>query len=82
MSQEFLQTMIMQTFWGVIEVYYGIVQVVNIHTSIHRSYKLFREPPCCKLGPTRKKLHIFVKLYQTSEEPVSCLQGQVDILAG
>ena len=29
MSQEKLQTMIMQKFWGVIEVYYGIVQVVN-----------------------------------------------------
>ena len=29
MSQEKLQTMVMQTFWGVIEVYYGIVQVVN-----------------------------------------------------
>ena len=29
MSQENLQTMIMQKFWGVKEVYYGIVQVVN-----------------------------------------------------
>ena len=29
MSQEKLQTMVTQTFWGVIEVYYGIVQVVN-----------------------------------------------------
>ena len=29
MSQEKLQTMVMQKFWGVIEVYYGIVQVVN-----------------------------------------------------
>ena len=29
MSQEKLQTMVMQTFWLVIEVYYGIVQVVN-----------------------------------------------------
>ena len=29
MSKEKLQTMIMQKFWGVIEVYYGIVQVVN-----------------------------------------------------
>ena len=29
MSQENLQTMIMQNFWGVKEVYYGIVQVVN-----------------------------------------------------
>ena len=29
MSQEKLQTMVMQTFWGEIEVYYGIVQVVN-----------------------------------------------------
>ena len=29
MSQEELQTMVMQTFWGLIEVYYGIVQVVN-----------------------------------------------------
>ena len=29
MSQEDLQTMIMQNFWGVKEVYYGIVQVVN-----------------------------------------------------
>ena len=24
-----MQTMVMQKFWGVIEVYYGIVQVVN-----------------------------------------------------
>ena len=30
MSQEKLQTMIMRNFWGVKEVYYGIVQVVNI----------------------------------------------------
>ena len=29
MSQENLKTMIMQNFWGVKEVYYGIVQVVN-----------------------------------------------------
>ena len=29
MSQESLQTMIMQKFWGVKEVYYGMVQVVN-----------------------------------------------------
>ena len=29
MSQEKLHTMIMQTFWGMIELYYGIVQVVN-----------------------------------------------------
>ena len=29
MSQEELQTMVMLKFWGVIEVYYGIVQVVN-----------------------------------------------------
>ena len=29
MSQENLQTMIMQTFWGVKEEYYGIVQVMN-----------------------------------------------------
>ena len=29
MSQEKLQTMVMQKLWGVIEVYYGIVQVVN-----------------------------------------------------
>ena len=29
MSQEKLQIMVMQTFWRVIEVYYGIVQVVN-----------------------------------------------------
>ena len=33
MSQENLQTMIMQNFWGVKEVYYGIVQVVN--TRLH-----------------------------------------------
>ena len=30
MSQEKLQTMITQKFWGVIEVCYGIAQVVNI----------------------------------------------------
>ena len=29
MSQELLQTMVMQKSWGVIEVYNGIVQVVN-----------------------------------------------------
>ena len=29
MSQEKLQTMSMQKFWGVKEVHYGIVQVVN-----------------------------------------------------
>ena len=29
MSQEKLQTMVMKKFWGVIEVYYGVVQVVN-----------------------------------------------------
>ena len=29
MSQENLQTMIIQNFWEVKEVYYGIVQVVN-----------------------------------------------------
>ena len=34
MSQEKLQTMVMQMFWGVIEVYYGIVQVVNC--SVHK----------------------------------------------
>ena len=31
MSQEKLQITDMQKFWGVIEVYYGIVQVVNKH---------------------------------------------------
>ena len=30
MSREKLQRMVMQKFWGVIGVYYGIVQVVNI----------------------------------------------------
>ena len=29
MSQEKLHTMVMQKSWGVIEVYYGIVQVAN-----------------------------------------------------
>ena len=29
MSQEKLQTVVMQTSWEVIEMYYGIVQVVN-----------------------------------------------------
>ena len=29
MSQEKLQTMVMQKYWGVIEVYYGILQVMN-----------------------------------------------------
>ena len=33
MSQEKLQTMVMQKFWGVIEVYYDIVQVVNWKSS-------------------------------------------------
>ena len=31
MSQEKLQTMSMQNFWGVKEVHYGIVQVVNVY---------------------------------------------------
>ena len=30
MSQENLQTMIMQNFWGLKEVFYGTVQVVNL----------------------------------------------------
>ena len=29
MSQEKLQTVVLQKFWGIIEVYYGIVQAVN-----------------------------------------------------
>ena len=33
MSLEKLQTMSMQNFWGVKEVHYGIVQVVNRNTS-------------------------------------------------
>ena len=37
MSQEKLQTMVMQKFWGVIEVYYEIVQVVNM--TFYRSGK-------------------------------------------
>ena len=37
MSQEKLQTMVMQKFWGVIEVYYGIVQVVNLLYGIETS---------------------------------------------
>ena len=40
MSQEKLQTMVMQTFWGVIEVYYGIVQVVNYD---HFKSAIFKE---------------------------------------
>ena len=39
MSQEKLQTMSMQNFWGVKEVHYGIVQVVNTSHLIHL-YKL------------------------------------------
>ena len=35
MSQENLQTMIMQNFGGVKEVYYGIVQVVNTNKTVH-----------------------------------------------
>ena len=37
MSQEKLQIMVMQKFWGVpvIEVYYGIVQVVNTGFCFH-----------------------------------------------
>ena len=35
MSQKNLQTMIMQNFWGVKEVYYGIVQVVNARSLRH-----------------------------------------------
>ena len=31
MSQEKLQTMSLQNFWGVKEVHYGIVQVVNVY---------------------------------------------------
>ena len=36
MSQEKLQTMVMQKSWGVIEVYYGIVHVVNRPRSIYQ----------------------------------------------
>ena len=36
MSQEKLQTMSMQNFWGVKEVHYGIVQVVNGMLVHHR----------------------------------------------
>ena len=39
MSQENLQTMIMQNFWGVKEVYYGIVQVVN---GLYRTEYIYR----------------------------------------
>ena len=34
MSQEKLQTMVMKKFWGVIEVYFGIVQVVNTEVAM------------------------------------------------
>ena len=34
MSHEELHTMVMQTSWVVIEVYYGIVQVVNSETQV------------------------------------------------
>ena len=34
MSQEKLQTMIMKTFWGVIEVYYEIVQVYVVNKTL------------------------------------------------
>ena len=43
MSQEKLQTMVMQTFWGVIEVYYGIVQVVNCtHLKYYFTFRVIR----------------------------------------
>ena len=42
MPQEKLQTMVMQTFWGAIEVYYGIVQVVNTSPSVYNN--MFRGP--------------------------------------
>ena len=35
MSQGNLQTMIMQNFWGLKEVYYGIVQVVNAWMAVN-----------------------------------------------
>ena len=41
MSQEKLQTMVMQKFWGIIEVYYGIVQVVNCADSRYESFEFF-----------------------------------------
>ena len=50
MSQENLQTIIMQNFWRVKEVYYGIVQVVNdTHTQTLMGQGLgrdsFQSPP-------------------------------------
>ena len=38
MSQENLQTMIMQNVWGVKEVYYGIVQVVNYSWAYRQNF--------------------------------------------
>ena len=40
MSQENLQTLIMQNFWGVKEVYYGIVQVVNENLVILNQHRV------------------------------------------
>ena len=42
MSQEKLQTMIMQNFWGVKEVHYGIVQVVNSQLEGYRKWSAIK----------------------------------------
>ena len=42
MSQEKLQTMSMQNFWGVKEVHYGIVQVVN-GNNIAKDYQIYKQ---------------------------------------
>ena len=43
MSLENLQTMIVQNFWGVREVYYGVVQVVNRCKIVLRSHAFAAE---------------------------------------
>ena len=40
MSQEKLQTMSMQNFWGVKEVHYGIVQVVNRVINVSKTFMI------------------------------------------
>ena len=75
MSQEKLQTMVMQKIWGVIEVYYGLVQVVNniIEQSVlmvlvfYEKISMYRIYPCISRPPflmaKRQFLNFFVQCY-------------------
>ena len=54
MSQEKFQTMVMQKFWGVIEVYYGIVQEVNSFIHCKLFYDFYSKWHCHGCACARK----------------------------